>query len=64
MATLRAELQAKIDEVEAKAAAEVAPFKAELAAGGAHLDEEWDTFKARIEAVVSRIRGIFGKSTT
>lgn len=56
MAILREEIQAKIDAIEAKAEEDLAPLKAELLGGNAYLAEEWDSFKTRIESLLTKVR--------
>ena len=52
MATLREEIQAKIDSYKA----ELATLEQHLASGGAHLDQEASTVKEWFTALVDRIR--------
>lgn len=56
MATIRQELQAKLDALKASFEAEKAPLEAQLAKYDTWLDMEWDSFKAEVEALVAKAR--------
>jgi hypothetical protein len=57
MATIRQELQAKLDALTAVYQAERAPIEAELAKVDSWLDKEWEAFKTEMEAVIAKVRG-------
>jgi hypothetical protein len=56
MATVREEIQAKIDAIKAKAAADVAELEAHLAVGGDWIDKEFTAAKEWLEGVVAKVR--------
>ncbi len=57
MATIRQELQAKRDALAAEFTAAIAPLDAEIQKTESWLDEEYDAFKARMEAIIAKVRG-------
>jgi len=57
MATIRQELQAKLDALTAAYEAEKAPIEAQLATFESWMDKEWEAFKAEMEAVIAKARG-------
>jgi hypothetical protein len=56
MATVREEIQTKIDAIKAKATADVAELEAHLNGGGNWLDQEFEAVKLNLEALIVRIR--------
>jgi hypothetical protein len=57
MATIREELQSKLDLLTATYQADKAPIEAELAKFESWLDNEREAFKAEMEAVIAKVRG-------
>ena len=56
MATVREEIQAKIDAIKAKAAAEIAELEDHLAKGGNVIDQEFEAAKEWLEGVIAKAR--------
>ena len=52
--TIRQDLTAKLAEIDAKWQAEKAPIEAELAAGGAWLEQEWHDFEAWVAGLMAK----------
>ena len=56
--TIKADLQAKLAEIDAKWTAERAPIRAELDTAGSWLEQEAAEFEAWAKGIMDKVRGI------